>query len=265
MAENKIARIRAGGARARVLLLMAADALCFVGVWVFTVWAYRAVGLGHYKFGAEFYLRLWPSVLVFIALNALFRLYHGNLLYPAAPISPVEELRRLVGSSAITHVGVIAYLALAYQTTEHYSRAVIVLSGVLTAVLAQPVRDLARALAFRLGIAQVPVVLAGAGASARRVAAALAANAYTGFRIVRIFADDNHAIVPESRKLGVRILLSCQDDRVFRCQMAEFVTWFTHIEYLAGGDAWARCVRRSGCSTKPSPCLRSWSFCRSSC
>ena len=204
---------------------MAADVFCMAAVWVFVVWGYRAVGLGHYKFA-----------IAFVALNALFRLYHGNLLYPAAPVSPVEELRRLVGSSAITHVGVIAYLALAYQTTEHYSRAVIVLSGLLVAVLAQHARDLARMLAFRFGVAQVPVVIAGAGDTARRIAAALAADAYTGFRVVRVFSDDNRSIVPESRKLGVRILLACQDDRLFRCQMAEFVTWFTHIEYLASGD-----------------------------
>ena len=220
----------------RVLLLTVTDAACMAAVWAFTVWAYRAVGLGHYKFGAEFYLHLWPASLAFLALNAMFRLYHGNLLYPAAPVSPVEELRRLVGSSVITHIGVIAYLALAYQTTEHYSRAVIVLSGVFTALFAQPARDLARALALRVGVAQIPVVLAGSEDAARRVESALAGDSYTGFRVVRVFAGDNHAIVPESRKLGVRILLSCQDDRLFRCQMAEFVTWFTHIEYLAGGD-----------------------------
>ena len=72
----------------RVLLLTVTDAACMAAVWAFTVWAYRAVGLGHYKFGAEFYLHLWPASLAFLALNAMFRLYHGNLLYPAAPVSP---------------------------------------------------------------------------------------------------------------------------------------------------------------------------------
>ena len=94
----------------------------------FSVWAYRAVGLGHYKYGAGFYLGLWPSVVAFVLLNAMFSLYHGHIVYPAAPVSPIEEFRRLVGSALLTHVGVIAYLALAYQTTEHYSRAVIVIS-----------------------------------------------------------------------------------------------------------------------------------------
>ncbi len=213
-------------------MLMVCDAVCMAAVWAFTLWGYRAVGIGYYKYGADFYLQLWPALLAFVALNALFRLYHGNLFYPAAPVSPVEELRRLAGASVITHLGVIAYLVLAYQTTEHYSRAVIVLSGLFTAALAQPARDLVRAVALRLGVAQIPVVLAGSGDAARRVAVSLSDDPYTGFRVVRTFTDDNHAIVPESRKLGVRILLACQDDRLCRCQMSEFVTWFTQIEYL---------------------------------
>jgi len=211
---------------------MAADALCFVAVWAFVVWAYRAVGLGHYKYGAEFYWRLWPAAVAFVACNALFRLDHGNPFYPAAPLAPVEELRRLTCSAALTHLGVIAYLALAYQTTEHYSRAVIVVSGLLVAVFAQPVRDLARACLSRLGIARIPVVLMGSAESARRIADSLAHDAYTGFRVVRVFGEDARTVVAESRGLGVRILLACQDSRLFRCQMPEFASWFTHVEYL---------------------------------
>lgn len=236
MKQVDTARISSAGMRVRVVALMVADALCMSAAWAFVVWGYRAVGFGHYKFGAEFYLQLWPAVVAFVALNALFRLYHGNLLYPAAPVSPVEELRRLVGAALITHIGVIAYLALAFQTTEHYSRAVIVLSGVFTAVCAQPVRDLVRGLLLRMGIGQIPVVLAGGGDAARRVREALSGDAYTGFRIVRVFSDDYRVVVPESRQMGVRILLACQDDRLFRCQMAEFTTWFTQIEYLPSAD-----------------------------
>ena len=225
-----------GQMRVRVLALMITDVLCMSAVWAFVVWSYRAVGLGHYKFGGEFYLQLWPALLAFVALNALFRLYHGNIFYPAAPVSPVEELRRLVCSAVLTHVGVIAYLALAYQTTEHYSRAVIVLSGLFTAVLAQPIRDCVRLILFKLGIGQIPVVLAGSGEAAQRVARGFTLDAYTGFRVVKTFFEDYHAIVPESRKLGVRVLVACQDDRLFRLQMTEFTTWFTQIEYLPSAE-----------------------------
>lgn len=218
--------------RSRVALLAAADLATFALAWTLAVWGYRALGPGYYKFGADFYLRLWPAAVAFVAINIAFRLYHGNVLYPAAPVSPVQEFRRLAESSAITHIGVIAYLALAYQTTENYSRAVIVISGLLVAVLSQTVRDVFRRVAFKAGVAQIPVVVAGSGPQAERVRNALARDAYTGFKVVRTFSGDLHGIVRESRRLKVRILVACQDDRLFRAGMGEFSTWFSHVIYM---------------------------------
>ena len=150
--------------RIRVFLLWLTDLAIVYLCWIVAVWGYWAVGLGHYEHGFEFYLNLWPVGLTFTALNAVFRLYHGNALYPAAPVSPVEELRRLVASAMFTHLGVIALLALSRQTTEDYSRAVIMISGMLTAAWTQPVRNLARMVMHRLGVGQIPVVLTGGGA-----------------------------------------------------------------------------------------------------
>ena len=223
--------------RIRVILLWLTDLAVIYGVWGFVVWGYRAAGLGYYEHGFAIYFNLWPVGLAFTALNAVFRLYHGNALYPAAPISPVEELRRLFASAAFTHLGVIAFLALSRQTTEFYSRAVIVISGILTAVLAQPLRNLSRALMFRLHFGQIPVLLAGGGEAAGQVARALDDDAYIGFRIVRAFARDFRDVVPTARKLGVKILVACQDDRVFRAQIEEFTSWFTFIEYLPTAEA----------------------------
>ncbi len=223
--------------RIRVLLLWLTDLVCVYGTWAFVIWGYWAAGLGYYEYGFDFYLNLWPIGIAFTALNAIFRLYHGNALYPAAPVSPIEELRRIIASSAFSHLGVIAFLALSRQTTEFYSRAVIVLSGMLTAALAQPFRNLSRALMFRLHIGQIPVLLAGGGAAAGHVARTLSSDAYMGFRIVRTFVRDFHDIVPEARRLGVKILVACQDDRVFRAQIEEFTTWFTFIEYLPTAEA----------------------------
>ena len=171
--------------RARTVVLALTDVLALVCVWAFTLWAYRAAGFGHYKFGAEFYLRLWPVAIAYIALNNLFRLYHGSAIHPAAPVSPVEELRRLVGSSVLTHLGLIAYLALAYQTTEHYSRAVILISGLLTAMLAQPARDAARLAAFRFRRMRMPVIVSGEGETARMAERVAELDAYLGFRVVK--------------------------------------------------------------------------------
>lgn len=223
--------------RLRVLLLMLADLACLVGVWAFVVWAYRALGFGHYKFGAEFYFRLWPAVIAYLAINVVFRLYHGSVLYPAAPVHPVEELRRLFASAFVTHIGVIAYLALAYQSTEHYSRAVIVISGVLTAVLAQPIRDLLRDVLHRFDATRIPVLLTGDGERAARVAAALDRDCHSGFRVVETLPGDSREIASVAKAKGVRILVACQDPRLFQCQMTELVQAFDQIEYLPSDAA----------------------------
>ena len=223
--------------RLRVAMIMVADIVCLAAVWAFTVWAYRALGPGHYKFGAEFYLRLWPVAIVYIALNSMFRLYHGSVLHPAAPTTPPEELRRIAGSSMLTHLGLVAYLALAYQTTEHYSRAVIVISGCLTAMLAQPSRDFVRWLLFRFDCMRIPVVLSGEGELVRMLERSLSHDAYLGFRVVRTVGTDIGDIVSAAKETGVGILVSCLDPRVLRCQLPELVRLFTHIEYMPSGSS----------------------------
>ena len=213
--------MRPGGGQIRVLILMLADAACLAVIWALTVWGYRAIGLGHYKFGLGFYLDFWPVILVFIAINAVFRLYHGSVFYPAAPLDPVEEFRRLVGSSAITHFGVIAALAIAYQSTEHYSRAVILISGILVAVFAQPARDLVRRALKRMNVAQIPVELIGDGETARQVAETLSHDAYTGFSVCDA-AD---------------IAVVCQDVRLFRASLPELGMRHSHIEFVPTGGS----------------------------
>lgn len=170
--------------RLRVFLLMATDAVCLVAVWCLTLWGYRVFGHGHYKFGVEFYLRMWPVVVAFLSVNWFFCLYHGRVGYPASPVEPVEELRRLVGSSVIVHLGAIAALALAFQTTEHYSRAVIVLSGILTAGLAQPFRDLSRRLVARCSAFRIPAEVTGPAEGSALLKTALERDDYAGFRVV---------------------------------------------------------------------------------
>lgn len=216
---------------ARVVALIAADCLLLYGVWALVVYGYHLVGLGQYE--PVFYLRMWPIGPAFVGFNHLFRLYHGSLLYPAAPLSPVEELRRLIGASLFTHLGALAVLTLAYQTTEGYSRFVIAASGILVAALAQPFRDLVRYGLLRFGIGRIPVFVAGSGEVADRVVALLAHDAYVGFQVVDRFGDDRlRDIVPEAKRRNVRVLVACQDIRLFQCQMADYAQWFSHIEYM---------------------------------
>jgi len=39
-------------------------------------------------------------------------------------------------------------------------------------------------------------------------------------------------IVPMAKKRDIKILLACQDERLFRCQMEDFSAWFTYVEFL---------------------------------
>ena len=167
----------------RNIILALSDALCVFLSWAFALWGYKAIGIGHYRFGYEFYLRFWPVMVGFVVLNGMFRLYHGRFFHPGAQLHPVEELRRLTGSSLIVHALTIAALALTFQTTKEYSRAVIVISGIFVALLSQPMRDLARRILKALGIGQIPVELIGDAAAVKRVAAIFAEDAYAGFKV----------------------------------------------------------------------------------
>ena len=237
--------------RIRVIALGIADMACISAVWTVIVLAYwRMVG----GYAPSLYLDFWPVVPMFAVLNALLGLYHGSWMYPAAPLPPVEEMRRLMLSALILHLAVVTVLVMLFQTMQGYSRVVVGITGIMTAVLAQSVRNWARRALFNLHVGQIPVLLAGAGDVGRRVAEILKTDAYTGFQVVGYFNGVQEAcadldvagipclgslkdIVPEATRRDVKILLACQDERLFRCQMKEFSAWFTYIEFLPTANA----------------------------
>lgn len=228
--------------RIRVIALALVDAACLAAVWAGVVCGYWALGRLLLQMGVRTgvggyapadYLSFWPILPAFVILNAFLNLYHGNWMYPSAPHSPVEEFRRLFNSTAILHIGVIAFLAFRFQTTDGYSRVVISISGVLVMLLAQTFRNWIRFAMFKLRIGQIPVLLAGGGAVADSVAAALADNPYCGLRVIARFDEKRfHEILPEARKMDVKILIACQDVRLFSAQLDEFSSWFTYVEYV---------------------------------
>ena len=219
----------------RNLLLLISDLACLYGVWALAVWGFWAVGFGRYV--PTFYLRLWPMGIVYVVVNGIFRLYQGNWFCPSVPHSPVDEMRRLVGSSVFTHLLLIAYLVLVYQTTEDYSRALILISSLGVAFFAQPSRDITRSLMFRLGVGRIPVILSGNGETARRIEEVVATDRHLGLRVVRSVGDDVRSLVSVGRELNVKTLLACQDIRLLRAQLPELSKWYHHIEYVPMTDA----------------------------
>lgn len=237
--------------RIRVVALGMADAVCIAFAWTLSVLSYWALG-GDYD--PVMYLSFWPVAPAFLVFNAVLGVYHGSWIYPAAPLPPVEEMRRLFLSSLILHLAVVTFLAMLFQTTQGYSRVVIASAGVLTSLLAQSFRNWMRYVLFKLNVGQIPVLLAGAGEVGRRLAAILKTDPYTGFRVVGYFNGVHEAnpeldvegipclgslkdIVTEAKKRDVKILFACQDERLFRCQMKGFSTWFTYIEFLPTANA----------------------------
>lgn len=206
------------GGRLRVFALWLTDILALVVSWLVALFGYRAVGLGSYEYGVDFYLSLWPVAIAFTLINAAFRLYHGNPFYPAAPLSPVEELRRISVSSILTHLGTLAALALAYQSTENYSRAVIVISGVVCAVIVQPLRDLVRLIMKKVGIFQIPVVFIG--------------DAKEGSFIEQTVCRDPHTGFTRAERSSIAVI--CRDMRLLKLEMPDLLERFTHIEFVPG-------------------------------
>ena len=234
--------------RIRIIGLCVADIIGVFAIWALTVWGYWAAGIGEYE--PSFYLSFWPVAVFFVLSNAALDLYHGNWMYPSAPLSPVEEMRRLMISSMLTHAGVLAYLGFTYKTTDGVSRFVVAFSGIVIAFASQSFRNWARCLMRKAGIGQIPVLLAGGSKTAELVAEAICGSSYLGMRIVGYFDNAEHSgeseleksgikrlgslrdITHKARECGVRILLACQDPRLFRLQLDEFTKWFTYIEYL---------------------------------
>ena len=63
--------------------------------------------------------------------------------------------------------------------------------------------------------------------------AVLGNDPFVGLEIV-LKLGETHVkdIVRESQKRGVKILLACQDELLFRVQLRDFAPWFNYIEYL---------------------------------
>jgi Undecaprenyl-phosphate galactose phosphotransferase WbaP len=76
-------------------------------------------------------------------------------------------------------------------------------------------------------------MLVGSGEIAKRIETIISKNSHIGFNIRAKLGDkDIREILPVAQKLDIKVMLACQDSRLFRAQLREFATWFNYIEYL---------------------------------
>ena len=180
-------------ARIRVLILALCDAFCLIAVFMLTTFLYQRFGSGQYPL--SLYAGLAPAMLIFLLINGLIRLYHGNFFYPGAMLPPQEELRRLVFSTTLTYLLLFAYLML-IRESHFYSRFVLLVSWALTCVFVMPLRNIARILMKRYGIGQIRVLIAGAGKTGLGIAETFRRDEHFGFNPVG-FIDDAAEALPE--------------------------------------------------------------------
>lgn len=207
---------------------MLTDMLCMASVLAFVLWAYKASGYGDYH--SSSYFAAWPILPVFVGVNIFFRLYHGNPFYPSMSLSPVEEFRRLVGSVLIVYVVAMAVMGFRHEASL-VSRFVLIASALLTAIIAQPFRDLIRRIMRHFNICRIPVVLVGPREGTDILRDKLDRSLNVGFKTY-VFEGDNHDISEYAQSLGIKILITCQDTRLVREEMVDLVKWFQQIVYM---------------------------------
>lgn len=215
-------------ARIRVLILMLTDMACMASVLALVLWVYKAIGIGEYSLSS--YLAAWPMLPAYVVINIFFRLYHGNPFYPSMPLSPVEEFRRLVGSSIAVHVIAMAVLGFRHEANI-VSRFVLIASAFLTAIFAQPIRDFVRHLMRLFDFGLIPVLIVGPKTAAESLADLFKGDAFVGFKTM-IFDGDNHDIVDFARQHDLKTLVTIQDSRLVKEEMVDLVKWFQYIIYM---------------------------------
>ncbi len=187
-----------GSIRIRVLLLMLADFLAVYAALLFTAWFYLAIGIGDYELLT--YVQLWPIGLVFIFTGMLFRVYHGNVLYPGLAFNQIEEFRRTTLSLCMTFLLLILYVFLA-RNIGNYSRFILIFGCVPALVLVPFGRWLVHLALALSRFGTIPAVIFGAGRTGRMVYDELIRSSSLGLTPVAFFDDD------ESRAEGLEVPL----------------------------------------------------------
>lgn len=131
------------------------------------------------------YLHLWPLVSALLVLNLLLG------LYPGIGLVPVDELRKCLQSTAIFYVA-LAALTFFIRDAKDWSRGIIILAPIFTAILMPLSRLVARHYLSRYAWWGVGVVVLGAGEAGSELIRNLRRNPELGLKPVAVL-DDNCA------------------------------------------------------------------------
>ncbi len=207
---------------------MLMDAFTICASWVVASYAY-------FRFSAapmdmEYIFSRWGFGVIYLALNVVSRLYHGNPFYPGMALSPVEEFRRLTLTTFGVGTLFYAYLAF-YGKTTPVPGWVILLTVLLNILGAQPARNALRRTLRLLKVGQIPCVLVGPAQETEYLKEILESSSHSGVAVKGTFSRTTEASW-FARKQNIKHVISCQPLRVFRAAIVEFLSWFSVLVSL---------------------------------
>ena len=143
---------------------------------VFARWAF------HGQYNLHDYLRFSPALVLFLAIFAL------RGLYPGIALNPVEEMQWVLYSVSAGHLAILA-LTFLFKSAETYSRAVFLVTWLLTTALVILCRAALRATLSRKPWWGVPAVILGDGETGRLVLETLRKRPWAGMKAAAILDD----------------------------------------------------------------------------
>lgn len=129
------------------------------------------------------YFDLWPSIILFVGIFALQR------LYAISGINPADEIRRVFRSSILVYLIAVGAL-FAVKAEMNISRLTLVIGAVGTILLVLLFRYILRYCLCRFEWWGEPVLVLGAGTTGQKVVRSLRRAPYLGWRPVAILDDD---------------------------------------------------------------------------
>jgi Undecaprenyl-phosphate galactose phosphotransferase WbaP len=162
--------------------------------------AFLAAVYGRWWLGGQYepwlYLRLWPLVPLFLIAFACFR------LYPSAPLSRPEELRRLCVVTTLLCLG-LATVTFFTREGFTYSRIVLFASWAMALVTIPMARSLVRLVLARRPWWGIPVVVIGDGDAGQHILRTLQRQPELGLKPVAVLRRSSRRV---RRVLGVPVL-----------------------------------------------------------
>jgi hypothetical protein len=147
----------------------------------------------------DFYLHLWPVLLLFPAA------YSISGLYPGYGRNPADELRKLCAATSVVYPALAVTIFL-LKDAPTYSRGVFVVAWTGTLLVVPLLRALMRSACARLPWWGYPVAVAGPRPMATRIADLLERQPILGLKPVAVFEDPRFAL-PLARDGSVRRLI----------------------------------------------------------